>query len=117
ERSFPAGAGWKNGILPMTLGFGDRMETALRNDTYTEDLGRIAQDIFSAMLGLDVEPVDQELLLSGEWLAGAVHFSGAWRGLVLLECDRGQARDFAHRLMAIPTPQEVSDDVRDAVGE
>jgi chemotaxis protein CheX len=34
-----------------------------------------------------------------------------------LECDRGQACHFTHRLMAVPLPQEVNDDVRDTMGE
>jgi chemotaxis protein CheX len=36
---------------------------------------------------------------------------------VLLECDRGQACHFTHRLMAVPLPEEVDDDVRDSMGE
>jgi hypothetical protein len=46
-----------------------------------------------------------------------MYLARAWRGAVLLECDRRQACQFTHRLMAVPLPEEVDDDVRDCMGE
>jgi chemotaxis protein CheX len=46
-----------------------------------------------------------------------VYLAGAWRGAVLLECDRSQACQFTSRLISIPVPEEVNADVRDAMGE
>ncbi len=86
-------------------------------ETYKEDLGRIAHDIFETMLGIEVQPADEEWRPAGDRLTGAVYLAGAWRGAVLLECDRCQAYHFAHRLMSVPLPQEVNDDVRDTMGE
>jgi chemotaxis protein CheX len=95
----------------------DTMPEAFRIDTYREDLGRIAHDIFDTMLGVEVQPTEQEWRPAKDRLTGAVYLAGAWRGAVLLECDHDQACHFTHRLMAIPLPEEVNDDVRDTMGE
>jgi chemotaxis protein CheX len=93
------------------------MVEAFRIDTYREDLGRIAHDIFDTMLGLEIQPAEQEWQPARDRLIGAVYLAGAWRGAVLLECDRDQARHFTDRLMSVPVPEEVNDDVRDTMGE
>ena len=93
------------------------MPEAIRIDAYKEDLGRIAHDIFDTMLGVEVQPAEQEWRPARDRLTGAVYLAGAWRGAVLLECDRDQAYYFTNRLMAVPLPREVDDDVRDTLGE
>ncbi|MGD0776707.1 MAG: chemotaxis protein CheX [Candidatus Solibacter sp.] len=93
------------------------MPEVFRIDTYREDLGRIAHDIFETMLGVEVEAAGQEWQPARDRLTGAVYLAGAWRGAVLLECDRAQACDFTRRLMAVPRPEKVDDDVRDTIGE
>lgn len=93
------------------------MPEAVRIDTYREDLGRIAHDIFDTMLGVEIWPAEEEWRPAKDRLTGAVYLAGAWRGAVLFECDRDQARHFTHRLMAVPLPEEVNDDVRDTMGE
>jgi chemotaxis protein CheX len=95
----------------------DVMPEAFRIDTYREDLGRIAHDIFETMLSVEIQPAEQEWRSARDRLTGAVYLAGAWRGAVLLECDRGQAYHFTHRLMGLPLPEEVDDDVRDTMGE
>ena len=93
------------------------MPEAIRIDAYKEDLGRIAHDIFDTMLGVEVQPVEMDWRPARDRLTGAVYLAGAWRGAVLLECDRGQACYFTNRLMAIPLPEKLNDDVRDTMGE
>ena len=93
------------------------MPETLRIDQYKEDLGRIAHDIFETMLGIEVEPAGQERPPARDQLTGAVYLAGAWRGAVMLECDRNQAYHFTNRLMSVPLPGEVNDDVRDTMGE
>jgi len=93
------------------------MPEAFRIDVYKEDLGRIAHDIFDTMLSVEVQPAEQEWRPARNRLTGAVYLAGAWRGAVLLECDRDQAHYFTNRLMAVPLPEEVNDDVRDTLGE
>lgn len=93
------------------------MPGAFRIDTYKEDLGRIAHDIFETMLGIEVQPSEQEWQPARDRLIGAVYLAGAWRGAVLIECDHVQAYHFTSRLMSVPLPDEVNDDVRDTMGE
>ncbi len=93
------------------------MPTAFSLDTYKEDLGRIAHGIFDTMLGIELQPAKEEWRPARDRLTGAVYLAGAWRGAVLLECDHGQACHFASRLMTLPVPEEVNDDVRDTMGE
>jgi len=93
------------------------MPETSRLDAYKEDLARIAHDIFDTMLGVEVQPAELDWRPARDRLTGAVYLAGAWRGAVLLECDRGQAYYFANRLMAVPMPEEVNDDVRDTMGE
>jgi chemotaxis protein CheX len=93
------------------------MPEAFPIDTYREDLERIAHDIFETMLGVEVEAAGQEWQPARDRLTGAVYLAGAWRGAVLLECGRRQAYHFTNRLMAVPLPDEVDDDVRDTMGE
>jgi len=93
------------------------MPEAFPIDTYREGLERIAHDIFETMLGVEVEAAGQQWQPARDRLTGAVYLAGAWRGAVLLECDRAQACDFTNRLMAVPLPDDVDDDVRDTMGE
>jgi len=93
------------------------MPGAFSIDTYKEDLGRIAHDIFETMLGIDVQPAGEEWVPARDRLIGAVYLAGAWRGAVLLECDHHQSYHFTSRLMSVPLPGEVNDDVRDTMGE
>src|SRR5664279_6493848 len=69
------------------------------------------------MLSVEIQPTEQEWKPARDRLTGAVYLAGAWRGAVLFECDRSQAYLFTNRLMAVPVPEEVNDDVRDTMGE
>jgi len=93
------------------------MQETFSLSEYIADLGRIAHDIFDTVLGFEVEAAGQEWMPARDRLTGAVYLAGAWRGAVLLECDRRQACSFTNRLMAIPLPEEINDDVRDSMGE
>ena len=93
------------------------MPEAFPVDTYKEDLGRIAHDIFDTMLGVEVQLTDREWLPTRDRLTGAVYLAGAWSGAVLLECGHSQAYHFTSRLMSIPIPEEMNGDVRDTMGE
>jgi chemotaxis protein CheX len=86
-------------------------------DIYRDDLTRIARDIFDTMLGVALQTAEEEWKPARDRLTGAVYLAGAWRGAVLLECDHRQAFDFTSRLMSVPIPEAVNDDVRDTMGE
>jgi chemotaxis protein CheX len=93
------------------------MQTEIQLEPYRTDIYGLAETVFSSMLGLEVQPGDADLLPEGEMITGAVYYAGAWKGAVLLQCNRRQACEFTARLMGIPQPREFDDDVRDAVGE
>jgi chemotaxis protein CheX len=47
--------------------------------------------------------------------AAAVHYQGAWRGSLVLECNEQQARSWAQALMSLPSVED--NDARDALAE
>ncbi len=93
------------------------MPETLHVKNYKNDLGEIAHAIFETMLGVEIQRVDGEWRPTRDRLTGAVYLAGAWRGAVLLECDRELAFYFTNLLMEIPLPESVNDDVRDTMGE
>jgi chemotaxis protein CheX len=86
-------------------------------DVYHDDLARVVQSVFETMIGLEVAASDAPWVHSPDTITAAVHFAGDWRGAALVECDARQACQFATRLMGIPLPAAIDDDVRDAMGE
>ncbi len=93
------------------------MPTELQLEPYRTDISGLAESVFLSMLGLAVQPGDAESLPDSEIITGAVYYAGPWQGAILFQCNRGQACEFTARLMGIPQPLELNDDVRDAVGE
>jgi chemotaxis protein CheX len=81
------------------------------------DLVQIVQSVFSAMVGLEITPSSEPWSPDGNRLTSAVHLSGDWNGVVLLECERHQACAFTARFLSIDTPDVVDDTVRDVLGE
>jgi CheY-specific phosphatase CheX len=93
------------------------MLTQLELEPFRADICGLSESVFRSMLRIEVHPSDAELLGDSELITGAVYFAGAWKGAVLLQCNRSQACEFTARLMGIPTPESFDDDVCDAVGE
>ncbi|MCS7314557.1 MAG: chemotaxis protein CheX [Bryobacterales bacterium] len=93
------------------------MLALLEIETYREDAVRVVQDVFRTMLGIEVEPVVVIWPPEDDLINVTVHYAGAWKGALLLECTRPQACAFTGRLLGTNPPDEVNDDVRDAVGE
>lgn len=93
------------------------MQALLEIETYREDAIRVVQDVFRTMLGIEVEPVVVIWPPEEDLINVAVHYAGAWKGALLLECTRTQACAFTGRLLDMEPPEEINDDVRDAVGE
>jgi chemotaxis protein CheX len=86
-------------------------------DVYRDDLARVVQSVFETMIDLQVAVCETPWTHSHDAVTAAVHFAGDWRGAALVECDARQACQFATRLMGIPLPAAIDDDVRDAMGE
>jgi chemotaxis protein CheX len=86
-------------------------------DVYRDDLTRVVQSVFETMIDLEVAVSAAPWTHSPDTVTAAVHFAGDWRGAALVECNARQACQFAARLMGIPLPTAIDDDVRDAMGE
>ena len=93
------------------------MDTVLELENYRADIMGLSESVFLSMLALEVHPSDEPLHTDLQLITGAVYYAGPWKGAVLVQCNREQAREFTARLMGIPKPDEINDDVRDAVGE
>ena len=84
---------------------------------YRANVAPVVDMVFRTMLGLKVEPYPMPWTRPPDMVTAAVYFVGAWRGAVLLECTRQQARTFAQLLMSIEAPKTVDENVKDALGE
>ena len=81
------------------------------------ELAQIVGSVFGAMLGLEVSESGTPWFPGGERLTATVHLTGNWNGALVLECDQGQACNFAGRFLSIDPPDTVDDVVRDMLGE
>lgn len=82
----------------------------------TAALGRIVEDVWATMLGMDVvadhgvEPLHLPL-------TALVHISGDWDGAVQLELPPALARRATGAMLGLAEDDACPDDVRDAIGE
>ena len=87
-------------------------------NVYREDLAQVVESVFETMLNIELAPGSESWRPAANMLTAAVYFAGEWKGVVLLECTRDQARIFATRLIAVePFGVIPDDDGRDALGE
>jgi|YNPNPStandDraft_1061719.scaffolds.fasta_scaffold29519_2 chemotaxis protein CheX len=93
------------------------MQALLEMEAYREDAIRVVGDVFRTMLGIEIEPVQVVWPPEEDLINVTVHYAGAWKGALLLECTREQACLFTARLLGGDLPEQMNDDVRDAVGE
>jgi CheY-specific phosphatase CheX len=93
------------------------MTEELPIEIHPGELVQIVHSVFETMINLQVAECDAPWFPSGEHLTAAVHLAGDWSGVVLLECDRGQACRFAGRFLSNEPPGVVDDVVRDVLGE
>lgn len=93
------------------------MPTEVSVDVSANELTQIVESVFAAMLSMEVVECREPWYPGGDRLTAAVHLAGEWDGVVLLECDRGQACRFAARFLSTETPVAVDDVVRDVLGE
>jgi CheY-specific phosphatase CheX len=93
------------------------MDTIIDVLSYQSSSSQIVADVFETMIGYHVDPCPEVYAPDARMVTAAVFFAGNWRGATLLECSQAQACVFAGRLMGIPRPESMNDDVRDALGE
>jgi chemotaxis protein CheX len=77
----------------------------------------VVAGVFQTMLDVHVEVVEAGAPLAGDLATSAVLFAGEWHGAVVLECPIEHAFELTRRLMKIPRPSALDDDVRDTLGE
>ncbi|MBL8174966.1 MAG: chemotaxis protein CheX [Bryobacterales bacterium] len=86
-------------------------------EAYQSETAQIVTDVFQTMLGMQVEATAEQWVPQPGTMTSAIFFAGNWKGAVLIECTELQARRWTAKLMSIPEPDSITDDVRDAMGE
>ena len=67
-------------------------------ENHRETAVNVTQGIFSTMLAIDTWPVERAPGRDqAHTVVGAIHFAGAWKGVLLLECQPLQAGAFTAR--------------------
>ena len=92
------------------------MQTELEHHRQTAT--DVVHEVFSTMLHIETQvSVEETPVAIDHPVVGCVHFAGPWKGALMLQCGPPQAAAFAAELVGIAPPEEVNDDVRDAIGE
>ncbi|MBI4906744.1 MAG: chemotaxis protein CheX [Acidobacteria bacterium] len=87
-------------------------------ESYQSEINQIVEVVFSTMLATDVRPDEAEMTVCYHpSVTAAIFFAGSWKGAVLVECSVLQACHWTAKLVSIPIPDSITDDVRDAMGE
>jgi hypothetical protein len=82
---------------------------------YREAIAQVAQSVCETMLHVLVREARPHGLLANTF-TGAVYYSGAWQGALLVECGHSQALDWTARYLS-PMIEFELDDARDCLGE
>ena len=82
-----------------------------------EDLETVIASVFVTMMGLDVRPSPELCPGADGMLTAAVYLTGEWVGAACVHVGPEQACAFAGHFLGMPSPEAVSDDVRDVMGE
>ena len=93
------------------------MSTTCGMNTYEAMAAQAVHDVFTTMLRYEVRESADDYVPRACVETFAIFFTGEWTGAVIAECGEAQCRFFAQRLMGIPEPPSMDDDVRDAMGE
>jgi chemotaxis protein CheX len=92
-------------------------------ESITEDVGRLVESVWAAVLDLEVRPGEPGASATGalpggeDLLTGRVPITGAWEGRVLLACAQALAREAAGRMFGVPPGEVTAEQVHDALGE
>lgn len=83
----------------------------------SDDVAQIVQEVWTSMLGLDVEPVEVEVDNNMPAVAGSVGVTGATDCLISMEMQEEAAKAVAAAMFGLDATDVSDDDVADAVGE
>ena len=80
-----------------------------------EDVVAVTQEVWSALLGLELAPDPAAAAVPSPSITGCVQITGEWEGAVLLCCSEQFARTATEAMFM--TDEVTDDDIIDAVGE
>ncbi len=83
----------------------------------SDDVAAIVQEVWSSMLGLEIEPVEGLLDITGPAIAGSVGVTGASDCLISVEMGIGTAREVGAAMFMMSADEISMSDVTDSVGE
>ena len=83
----------------------------------SDDVAQIIQEVWSSMLGIDVEPVDMTRPETNDAVAGSVGVTGATDCLISMEMGGPGARRFAATMFGMSDEEASDDDIADGIGE
>lgn len=83
----------------------------------SDDVAQIVQEVWSSMLGLDIDPVEIDIPAGGPSVAGSVGVTGATDCLISLEMGENAAKALAAAMFGMGVDEVSNDDVSDTVGE
>ena len=83
----------------------------------SDDVAQIVQEVWSSMLGLEIDPVDIEVEKGEPSVAGSVGVTGASDCLISLEISEIGARQLAAAMFGLDEDDVSDDDIGDTVGE
>lgn len=93
------------------------MSAIFEVSSYEAMTSQIVQNVFQTMLCYEINESLDDYEGRGNMVTSAIFFAGAWKGAVVIECNESQCCLFTERLMGIPEPAHMDNDVRDAMGE
>jgi CheY-specific phosphatase CheX len=91
------------------------MTTTFPIQQFRASIREITQAVFETMLSLNVMPLDAPSPARDRGLTAAVYYAGAWRGAILLDCSREQAKLWSYLLTGAGDSDDA--DIRDDLGE
>ncbi len=83
----------------------------------SDDVAQIMQEVWSSMLGLDIEPTEHAPLGTEQAIAGSVGVTGATDCLISMEMGQDGGRRFAAIMFGLEDAECSDDDIADAIGE
>lgn len=82
-----------------------------------DDQVLIAQQVFLSMVNMDMARASDHTTNGEQVIASLLEYSEPSEGTILLECTPSLAYAFTARLMQVPTPAHLDEDVSDAMSE
>lgn len=88
-------------------------------DTVETQIGRIAQDVWLSMLGVEIQPAppDAAIDASERSMSGCVHISGAWEGSVVISCVAELAHQATEAMFGLEKGAASTEEIHDTIGE